>query len=131
MNWITTKNNFPISRKDIPELSMKQLRKEILDLYSDNRRIAGFFGKTVKKGVRLYVIMADDEQSLFYISSALFKDEKSYPAITPDVPAFHMFEREFWEEFGIVPEGHPWLKPVRYAYNRFDEKQTIANYPFF
>jgi len=24
-----------------------------------------------------------------------------------------LFEREVWEQHGLVPEGHPWLKPVR------------------
>jgi Ni,Fe-hydrogenase III large subunit len=24
-----------------------------------------------------------------------------------------LFEREVWEQHGIAPEGHPWLKPVR------------------
>ena len=25
----------------------------------------------------------------------------------------HLFEREIWEQHQVVPEGHPWLKPVR------------------
>src|ERR1035438_10631121 len=24
-----------------------------------------------------------------------------------------MFEREVWEQYGLLPQGHPWLKPVR------------------
>ena len=37
-----------------------------------------------------------------------------YPALTPDCPQAHLFERELAEQFGIVPEGHPWFKPVRF-----------------
>ena len=37
-----------------------------------------------------------------------------YPSITPDAPQAHMFEREIAEQWGIVPQGHPWLKPVRF-----------------
>ena len=37
-----------------------------------------------------------------------------YPALTPDVPQAHWFEREIAEQWGIVPEGHPWLKPIRF-----------------
>ena len=29
------------------------------------------------------------------------------------MPAFHIFEREFYEDFGIEPLNHPWLKPLR------------------
>jgi Ni,Fe-hydrogenase III large subunit len=36
-----------------------------------------------------------------------------YPALTPLNHQAHLFEREVWEQYGVEPEGHPWLKPVR------------------
>lgn len=36
-----------------------------------------------------------------------------YPSLTPAIPQAHLFEREMHENTGLVPEGHPWLKPVR------------------
>ncbi|NOY91290.1 MAG: hydrogenase [Deltaproteobacteria bacterium] len=36
-----------------------------------------------------------------------------YPALTPALPAAHLFERDIFERHGITPEGHPWLRPVR------------------
>ena len=33
--------------------------------------------------------------------------------MTPDCPQAHLFEREIAEQYGVCPEGHPWLKPVR------------------
>jgi Ni,Fe-hydrogenase III large subunit len=36
-----------------------------------------------------------------------------FESITPDCPQAHMFERELVEQFGVVPRGHPWKKPVR------------------
>ncbi len=41
----------------------------------------------------------------------------SYAAFTPDCPAAHLFEREIAEETGVKPEGHPWLKPVRFPFH--------------
>ena len=38
----------------------------------------------------------------------------AYPALTPDCPAAHYFEREIREQYGIEPKDHPWLKPVRF-----------------
>jgi hypothetical protein len=38
----------------------------------------------------------------------------SYPALTCRWPQFHLFEREIAEQYGVKPEGHPWLKPVRF-----------------
>jgi Ni,Fe-hydrogenase III large subunit len=42
----------------------------------------------------------------------------AYPSLTPDCPQVHLFERELAEQFGVQPEGHPWLKPVRYPPSR-------------
>ena len=120
MNWITTENNKPVNLNEIPTLNINDLRKEIIEI---NKRVVGFFGTKVFDGVKLYVVLADDENGKLLISSSFFgAGEKSYESITKEVPAFHMFEREFFEEYGIEPLGHPWLKPVR------DHKKE---YPFF
>ena len=37
----------------------------------------------------------------------------SYPALTPEHPQAHLFERELFEQHALTPENHPWLKPVR------------------
>ncbi len=37
----------------------------------------------------------------------------SYPSLVPDCPQAQLFEREIFEQHGIEPIGHPWLKPVR------------------
>ncbi len=39
---------------------------------------------------------------------------ESFPALTPDCPPAHWFEREIAEQWALRPEGHPWLKPIRY-----------------
>ena len=41
----------------------------------------------------------------------------SYPALTPDCPQAHWFEREIAEQWGVVPRGHPWLKPIRFHHS--------------
>jgi Ni,Fe-hydrogenase III large subunit len=38
-----------------------------------------------------------------------------WPSLTPSCPAAHLFEREIAETWNIHPQGHPWLKPVRFA----------------
>ena len=50
------------------------------------------------------------------------KDTKSYESLTQTHSQFHIFEREFYEEFGIKPLNHPWLKPLR---------KNQKDYPFF
>ena len=41
-------------------------------------------------------------------------DSDRFPSLTPDCPQVHLFEREIAEQCGVRPEGHPWLKPVRF-----------------
>jgi len=121
MNWIITKNNTKLNLQDIPCLKIGELR---LDIINNPKRPIAFFGKDWGEGrTRLFVVLADDKNSDLYISSAIFeKDEKSYLSITKDAPYFHVFEREFFEEFDIEPLEHPWLKPLR---------KNQATYPFF
>ena len=111
MNWLITENKKRVNINEIPVLKIEELRQAIVLL---NKRVIGFFGKKENENTKLYVVMADDENAKLYISSANFSpNEKEYESITKLIPAFHVFEREFYEEFGIEPVGHPWLKPMR------------------
>lgn len=118
-NWINTKNNTKVNLSDIPVLKIEELREAII---KENKRPIGFFGKDWGNGcVRLFVVLADDKNANLMISSAIFgADEKSYECITNDVPSFHIFEREFYEQFGIEPLNHPWLKPVRLNQDNYE-----------
>jgi Ni,Fe-hydrogenase III large subunit len=52
----------------------------------------------------------------------------AFPSLTARHPAAQMFERELWEQTGLTPAGHPWLKPVRYEGQR---QQRMDEHPFF
>jgi Ni,Fe-hydrogenase III large subunit len=133
MNWIKTKNNEPVTISDIPVLEIDELRHEIISgIENGDRRVILFFGDKTGEGIKLYVVMGDDETSQLYIASSFFdKVKKEYQSITQEKISLHYFEREFYEEFGINPVGHPWLKPVRYSKNRFNKDLKIENYDFY
>ncbi|MFA6988548.1 MAG: NADH-quinone oxidoreductase subunit C [Candidatus Gastranaerophilaceae bacterium] len=129
MNWIATKNNKVINIKDIPVVDITELREDIIKKIKQNNRVIGFFGVKETSQTKLYIVLADDVQSQLYISSSIFSFEQSYLSITTEIPSFHMFEREFYEEFGIEPVGHPWLKPVRnhkkeYSFFKMDGEEV-------
>ncbi len=113
MIWAETKNLQSVSLKEIPILEFYRLRAQIVEMISKGCRVIQFFGEKINSGVILYVVLADDEQSKLFIASTNFNDGDSFDSITPEFKSFHLFEREFYEEFGIKPQGHPWLKPVR------------------
>jgi Ni,Fe-hydrogenase III large subunit len=45
------------------------------------------------------------------------KAPKEYHSFSTVKPAVHMFEREIFKKSKIHPQGHPWLKPVRFIYD--------------
>ena len=75
--------------------------------------------------IRLFAVLADDDEGILEIISTNIHG--SYTALTPDCPQAHWFEREIFEQWGIVPEGHPWLKPIRFhkTYNRNEESNNL------
>ncbi len=111
MDWLITENKKRVNIYDIPVVKFEELRQAIL---LANKRVVGFFGKKEDLNTKLFVVMADDENGKLYIASSIFDAQtKEYESITKTLPAFHVFEREFYEEFGIEPKNHPWLKPMR------------------
>ena len=75
-------------------------------------RICAWFGVPEGDGICLTAVLAFDADNTLAVGrSAPFTG--SYPSLTVRHPQAHLFEREVWEQHGVVPEGHPWLKPVR------------------
>ena len=121
MNWITTKNNLRINALDIPTISLEQLKEE---LRLRKFRVLGFFGKQEFANVRLYVIISTRGTDDIFVTSVIFTpDVKSYESLTPEFSQFHIYEREFYEDFGIEPINHPWLKPVRKNQNSYSGRR--------
>jgi Ni,Fe-hydrogenase III large subunit len=129
LNWIEIKNLQSVSLKDIPQLSFDALREQLISSIKSGRRLVQFFGNEGKSGITLYVVVSDDDLSKLYVSSTKFTSEKSFSSITKEIPSAHLFEREFYEQFGIKPEGHPWLKPVRRGIAGINSQETP--YKFF
>jgi len=113
-------NGQSVSLSSVPVFSIELFRDEIISAVRNGHRISALFGAHADGGkVRLYVVLADDENGRLLPLAA--DVTKSYPAITPQCPQAHMFEREIYEQFGIQPENHPWLKPVRFSSTGFAE----------
>ncbi len=102
-----------ISRRLIPDLALDNFQQAILDAVSSGRRVASLFGsRETPDRLRLYVLLADDTQSILRVASTLAG--RRYPSLTPRCPQVHLFEREIAEQCGLDIVGHPWLKPLRF-----------------
>jgi Ni,Fe-hydrogenase III large subunit len=107
---------------NIPLISVEAFRNAVLDRVAQGYRICALFGvpreHLAEAGVsgssalRMYALLAlDKEGSLATLSAEV---DGAYPSLAPECPQAHWFEREIHEQWGVKPEGHPWLKPVRF-----------------
>ncbi len=104
-----------IARASIPRLGLDDFRSLVAAAPSARKRIAALFGgPAADERVELFAVIASDEEGLLQVASTLLAGE-SFPSMTPDCPQVHLFEREIAERWGVVPEGHPWLQPVRFV----------------
>jgi Ni,Fe-hydrogenase III large subunit len=106
-------------------------REELISACSHGERILCCFGRKYDGVVRVFVVYSDDANSRLHFSSMSVSEGGSFPSLSRDIPSMHVYERELYESFGIIPENHPWLKPVRYPHDRSDQKSVIENYPFY
>src|SRR5439155_11332517 len=81
--------------------------------------------------IKLICCVANDETHSIFVSSSLVDITQQLPSFAAKNLAFEKFERELNENFGIPYSDHPWLKPVRFSFNRNDKNKTITRYPFF
>lgn len=75
-------------------------------------RLCSWFSVPETGGVRLVAVIAFDADNTLSVGRSL-PVTGGYKALTATHSQAHLFEREVWEQHGLVPEGHPWLKPVR------------------
>jgi Ni,Fe-hydrogenase III large subunit len=133
MNYITVHNNQTIPLSDIPETNYNTLHEVNIGLLINHpeRHCVNYFGYVVGDRIKLICCIADDHTHEIFVSSCQISPTYNPASFTSQLLCFEKFEREIHENFGIVFTGHPWLKPVRYAYNQANKSNTIAKYPFF
>ncbi|MGE5268851.1 MAG: Ni,Fe-hydrogenase III large subunit [Thiohalocapsa sp.] len=113
MQFATTGNATPLPLASVPVLAIEDFRRVVIDAVGLGRRLL-FLGGLGREGnaVRLLAALADDGRGDIGLCAS--DVGFSYPALTPDVASAHYFEREIFEQWGVEPQNHPWLKPVRF-----------------
>jgi len=133
MSYISIRNNETIPVSSIPELDYPGfLELNVLTLHQGpGAHCVNYFGYPHTGKIKLICCMAQDEDHSINISSCIIDPEHPLPSFTKHSLIFERFERELHENFGIRYTDHPWLKPVRFPFNRADKNTSVADYPFF
>ncbi len=135
-NLLKIHNGMVVTRKSIPQVPFDQFFTTLSEFVKNEGFIVQFFAYNEEGNYKLLAVVRNTE--LYAIGT---KVGTSFQSLTRNCSEkFHMFEREIAEQFGLRPDGHPWLKMVRYHENYsgqtdvFDNdytKEIPGNYPYF
>lgn len=113
MPFVKTRNAVPLPTASIPVVEFPAFRRAVLAAVEAGRRLLLLTGLSREgEKTRLLAALADDSGGEIALCATLVTE--AFPALTPACPAAHYFEREIHDQWGVRPEGHPWLKPVRF-----------------
>ena len=104
-----------IDPRELPRLNAENFVAEAQALVAQDYHLRAFFGlpeeeKPAKCGLLAVLAKNGAHKVALLRSQAL----ESYPSLTVICPEAHWFEREIHEQWGLVPQGHPWLKSIRF-----------------
>lgn len=131
--FMTFRNADALLARDIPRVALAALAEETLHAVGQGARFVAWFGQRLPIGdrIRVYSVVADDAGHRLGVMAAEIPEKSSYPSLAAHVPAADRAERELFEQFGVRPEGHPWLKPVRHPIPaaRLEPNRTLGAVP--
>jgi Ni,Fe-hydrogenase III large subunit len=110
---VSVRNGEVFSTSGRTPTSGEQFRGSVHESLTRGGRISALFARPDgSRGCELTALVAHDAEAELEIFTASVEHE--FPAITSDWPQAHWFEREIHEQGGLIPIGHPWLKPIRF-----------------
>jgi Ni,Fe-hydrogenase III large subunit len=110
--FLLLSNGTSVPWADVPEWPAEEFVVATAAELERGGRLCAWFGVSENSATRLVAVIAFDAENTLAVGRSE-PVTKSYPSLTVRHPQAHLFEREVWEQHGLVPEGHPWLKPVR------------------
>jgi Ni,Fe-hydrogenase III large subunit len=100
----------------VPDLTEAEFRALVIGSVEAGRRVSALFADAPAGDggpVDLYVAIADKTTASLVLARMRVEND-GLASMTPECAQVHLFEREIAEQYGVVPHGHPWLKPVRF-----------------
>ncbi len=123
----------------IPVLPVDEFQQIVSDVVTAGGRVSSYFGRADGDRTLVTAVLTDDAVGRMGLLST--RVGAAWPSLSAECPSLQAFEREIFEQFGVRPEGHPWLKPLRFEpplvpgvdpWGRIAHPSTIpGDYPFF
>jgi len=109
------RNGEAVEAAAVPRLPVEAFQGLVADALTAGGRLATLHGLP-GRGAETVVLAAlanDQGGTLGLLSTAV---GATWPSLAAECPALQLFERELAEQYGVVPEIHPWMKPVRFEH---------------
>jgi len=101
----------------VPRLPQEEFQQVLADAVTAGARVSAYYGQSLPgtpQAVLVTAVLANDAQGRLGVLATVAGD--SLPSLAEECPSLQLFERELAEQFGVVPRGHPWPKPVRFEH---------------
>ncbi|NMB71162.1 MAG: NADH dehydrogenase subunit, partial [Bacteroidales bacterium] len=119
--------------EDIPVLPYHEFNDVVSGILAEeSNHCLAYFAVPTGENLQFYIAIADDTNNSIILTSFTAERKSAvFSSLAAKFFQLHGFEREIHENYGIQFEGHPWLKPVRFPFNRYNQDSVIENYPFY
>ncbi|HWO21758.1 MAG TPA: hypothetical protein VNO30_23475 [Kofleriaceae bacterium] len=102
---------------EVPRHDLGTFQELLLAAQARGRRVSALLGYPLGSpgdpGTGLLAVLAADRDATLELVRTELAG-RAFPSLVPRCPELHLFERELAEQWGLVPEGHPWPRPVRF-----------------
>lgn len=105
------RNGEAVPSEEIPNVGIERLRGHVVERVKEGGRLVALSVLTGDTR-RVVAVIGDDEAGTCEVVWAHAVER--YEALTTECVQAQWFEREIYEQWGIEPVGHPWLKPLRF-----------------
>lgn len=109
---VSLANGAALPLADLPLLGRGHFAGALLAEVAEGARVAACFAVPADTALELYAVLARDGRGDLGVLRTEIGEE--FPSLAVRCPQLQLFEREIAEQYGCVPSGHPWFKPVRF-----------------
>jgi Ni,Fe-hydrogenase III large subunit len=111
------RNGESIECRAIPRLPPEDFQQVLADAITAGARVSAYYGQALPESPQAVLVtaaLANDAEGRVGVLATVAGE--SLPSLAEECPALQLFERELYDQLGVVPTGHPWLKPVRFEH---------------
>jgi len=109
---VPLRNGGVLPLADLPLLGRGHFTGALLAEIAEGARVAAYFAVPSGSSLELFAVLARDALGDLAVLRTHIDDR--FPSLAVRCPELQLFEREIAEQYGSLPTGHPWFKPVRF-----------------